>query len=109
MLHAGKALTQVFGNRIEFLLGMPSLAAEPDAIECFHRKYPTGAGEIGHQIGSFRYLPLSNKEQGYGIVRISCRRGEVHPTSSAFLESVVNQTVMTIERNRRQESEDQPG
>lgn len=95
------ALTSILGRDVAVCLGRPD--GDAAAVECFEQGYQTGAGITGYADCTTRYVPLAAKSRIYGVVAVDCREGEIDRSSKSFLDSVITQTVIAIERNELEE------
>ena len=95
------ALQKILERDVAITLGPPS--GDDAAVECFEQGYQTGAGLPGYAGCTTRYLPLAAKSRTYGVVAVDCSEGDVDPSSKTFLDSVITQTVIAIERNELEE------
>lgn len=98
---SASALTQILGREVGMYLGRP--AEDAAALECFEQGYQTGAGMPEYPGCTVRYLPLSAKSHVYGVVAVDCSEGGLDASSRTFLDSVISQTVVAIERNELEE------
>ena len=97
---------------VEIRLGAPdadAIAARSSAddakaaAECYEQGYQTGAGVSGYAGCRLRFIPLSAKTKVHGTVSIDCAEGGLDRASKSFLESVLKQTVIAVERNELEE------
>lgn len=73
------------------------------AQECFEQGYRTGAGISGYGACTNMYVPLSAKSHVYGVVALDCTNGDIDKSEQSFLDSVIKQTVIAVERNNLEE------
>ena len=95
------ALNKILGHEVNVRLGKPGDDAA--ALECFEQGYPTGSGISGYSNCTNRYLPLAAKSEVFGVVSIDCSDGDIDKATKSFLDSVIKQTVIAIERNELEE------
>ena len=95
------ALTSILGRDVAICLGRPT--GDAAAEECFDEGYQTGAGVSGFAGCAHRYLPLAAKAQTYGVVSIDCSETGIDRSTASFIDSVITQTVVAIERNDLEE------
>lgn len=105
-----KALTSILDMPVSITLGKPQIdssdapRAEAEAsLECFDQGYQTGAGIAGYPNCQIRYLPLAAKTKVYGVVAVECGSGGIDSDAKTFLDSVLAQTVIAVERNNLEE------
>lgn len=91
-------LKETFKRAVTISYGPPDESV-PLALECYEGNYPTGYGEAGTRAGTVRYLPLSSKDEVYGVISIDCSEGPLDQIETAFLTSLIKQTTIAIERN----------
>lgn len=104
-------LSSMMGRTVEITLGAPdadALAARSAddaraAVECYEQGYQTGAGVSGYIGCRMRFIPLSAKTKVHGTVAIDCTHGGLDLSSKSFLESVLKQTAIAVERNELEE------
>lgn len=105
-------LSSMMGRTVEITLGAPdadALAARSSAddaraaVECYEQGYQTGAGVSGYIGCRMRFIPLSAKTKVHGTVAIDCTHGGLDLSSKSFLESVLKQTAIAVERNELEE------
>lgn len=95
------ALRKILDRNVEIRLGRPE--GDEAAVECFEEGYQTGAGTGGWPGSTVLHLPLAAKSRTYGVVSVDCGEGGVDRSSRTFLDSVISQTVVAIERNELEE------
>lgn len=96
--YTSRELSRVLDTAVEVTLGQP----DPDdtgALRCFRAGYPMGVGEGEATDTSFKYLPLIAKGKTYGVVSIDCGEGDLSDSKRFYLDSVITQMVIAIERN----------
>lgn len=91
-------LRETFERRIAIAYGSPN-EGDPLALECYEGNYPTGYGEAGAHGSTMRFLPLSSKDNVYGVISIDCSEGQLDQIETAFLTLLIKQTTIAIERN----------
>lgn len=91
-------LRETFERRIAIAYGSPD-EGDPLALECYEGNYPTGYGEAGAHGSTMRFLPLSSKDNVYGVISIDCSEGQLDQIETAFLTLLIKQTTIAIERN----------
>lgn len=105
-------LSSMMGRTVEITLGTPdadALAARSSAddaraaVECYEQGYQTGSGVSGYIGCRMRFIPLSAKTKVHGTVAIDCTHGGLDLSSKSFLESVLKQTAIAVERNELEE------
>jgi two-component system sensor histidine kinase KdpD len=96
--YTARELSKAFDTAVEVTLGQPD-SDDPEALRCFRAGYPMGAGEGEGTGTTFKYLPLVAKGRTYGVVSVDCQKGDLSDSKRFYLDSVITQTVIAIERN----------
>lgn len=96
--YSANELSRILDRHVTITLGKP--AEDNDAANaCFKYGYATGAGESAYALERDKYLPLSSKQGTLGVVTIDCSEGDIDRTSKSFVNSVITQTSIALERN----------
>ncbi|MGN0059263.1 MAG: ATP-binding protein, partial [Coriobacteriales bacterium] len=103
---AERFLREILKRAIAITYGAPD-KNDPLALECYEGNYPTGYGEAGAHGSTVRFLPLSSKENVYGVISIDCSNGQLDQIEAAFLTSLIKQTTIAIERNLLENAQQQ--
>lgn len=102
---ASMALGRVLGLPVEMTLGVPELDG-PDGVaarDCFEQGCRTGAGVPAYEGCACLFLPLAAKTEIYGVVSVDLEGGQIEPEELSFIDSVITQTVIAVERNNLEE------
>lgn len=97
--YAETELQKALGRDVKIVLGEPGPDQPEKMRECFENGYATGAGEPGGSKSTRLYLPIATKSKVYGVGAIDSSEGILDATSRSFVESVLSQTAIAIERN----------
>lgn len=97
----GRSVTIALGDSLASCDEKPANALA--ARECFEEGYRTGAGIAGFSESTCMYVPLASKTQVYGIIEIDCTGEPLSRSDMSFLDSVIKQTVIAVERNNLEE------
>lgn len=96
--YSANELSRILDRPVSITLGEP---AEDDeaARACYHDGYATGSGESIYALERNKYLPLNSKQGTLGVVAIDCASGDIDRASKSFVNSVITQTSIAVERN----------
>lgn len=96
-----QSLSKIIGRDVAICLGRPD--DDECAQECFDEGYQTGAGLSGGTRCTRRFFPLASKSETLGVVSVDYAPGPLERSSVSFVDSVIAQTVVAIERNNLEE------
>lgn len=96
--YAGKELSRALGREVRMRLGDPG-AQDVAAARCYAVGMPTGNGEVDFPHDPEKNLPLKTKRRVYGVASVDCGVNPVDAADRRFIDAVVSQTVVVIERD----------
>lgn len=87
--------------------GEQSSAVQQEAVWCFENSFPCGQGETKFSKDRYKYLPIRSESSTLGVVRVDCAKIKLSSEDERYLNTVIFQLTIALERYRLNISEEE--
>ena len=101
-----KSITMLIGKPCVIFYGEASALSDPEAAACFAKRPAESVEGYGPMIAGKRFIPIMNQNKTMGVLRIDCSESDIAKDERLYLETILSQFVMAIEREELHQAEE---
>lgn len=101
-----RSITTLLGKPCKILYGEAAALSDPEAAWCFRNGLVSGMAEHLATASKKRFIPITDKTITVGVLKIDCSDGDIAKDEWLYLETMVSQFVMAMEREELHEAEE---